>query len=133
VLLVCLERTHYHRVSWTCFFKNIVSCASFLRESLYASNSLKFSTDSTRMIRIEADSSIPYLGFHWDLSSSLKSVFSEAGLYNIIPNIPFYRNKCALFSIFCFLNRCVSLNIFHVMAVNKRPTFGVLFWGSISP
>jgi hypothetical protein len=42
------------------------------------------------MIRVEAGSSIPYLGFHWELSSSLKSMISEAGLYNIIPNIPFY-------------------------------------------
>jgi hypothetical protein len=41
------------------------------------------------MIRIEAGSLIPYLDFHWDLSSSLKSVISEAGLYTIIPNIPF--------------------------------------------
>jgi hypothetical protein len=48
---------------------------------------LKFSTASTRMICIEAGSSIPYLGFHWDLFSSLKSVISEAGLYNIIPNV----------------------------------------------
>jgi hypothetical protein len=61
------------------------------------------------MIRIEAGSSIPYLGFHWDLSSSLKSVISEAGLYNIIPDILLYCDKCALFSIFCFLNRLVSL------------------------
>jgi hypothetical protein len=53
---------------------------------------LKFaqiSTDSTQMIRVEAGSSIPYLGFHWNLSSSLKSVISEAGLYRTIPNIRF--------------------------------------------
>jgi hypothetical protein len=55
------------------------------------------------MIRIEAGSSIPYLDFHWDLSSSLKIVISEVGLYNIIPNIRSYPDKCVLFSIFCFL------------------------------
>jgi hypothetical protein len=41
------------------------------------------------MIRVEVDSSIPYLGFHWDLSLYLNSVISEAGFYNIIPNISF--------------------------------------------
>jgi hypothetical protein len=61
------------------------------------------------MIRVEAGRSIPYLGFHWDLSSSLKSVISEAGFYNIIPNIHFYRDKCTLFHYFAFLNRWVSL------------------------
>jgi hypothetical protein len=39
------------------------------------------------MIRIEAGSSIPYVGFLWDPSLPLKSVISEAGLSNIIPNI----------------------------------------------
>jgi hypothetical protein len=50
---------------------------------------LIFLTASTRMIRIEVGSLIPYLGSHSELSSSLKSVISEAGLYNIIPNISF--------------------------------------------
>jgi hypothetical protein len=62
---------------------------------------LKFSTASSRMIRIEAGSSIPYLGFNWDLSSSLKSVISEAGLYNIIPNISFTAISAPV-SLFCF-------------------------------
>jgi hypothetical protein len=53
------------------------------------------------MTRIEAGSSIPYLGFHWDLSSSLKSVSSEAGLYNIIPNISFTAISARYF-IFCY-------------------------------
>jgi hypothetical protein len=35
------------------------------------------------MIRIEAGSSIPYLGFHWDHSSSVKSVISKAELFKI--------------------------------------------------
>jgi hypothetical protein len=61
------------------------------------------------MIRIEAGSSIPYLGFLWDLSLSLKSMVSEAGFYNMIPNIPFYRDKCAVFQYFAFLNQWVSL------------------------
>jgi hypothetical protein len=54
------------------------------------------------MIRVEAGSLIPYLDSHSELSSSLKSVISEAGFYNIIPNIPFYRDKCALFQYFAF-------------------------------
>jgi hypothetical protein len=57
---------------------------------------------TTQMIRVEAGSSIPCLGFHWDLSSSLKSVISEAGFYNIIPNIHFYSDKWALFHYFAF-------------------------------
>jgi hypothetical protein len=57
----------------------------------------QFSTASSRMIRIEAGSLIPYLGFHWDLSSSLKSVISEAGLYIIIPNISFSATSARYF------------------------------------
>jgi hypothetical protein len=41
------------------------------------------------MICIEVGSSIPYLDLHSELSSSTKSLISEAGLYNIIPNISF--------------------------------------------
>jgi hypothetical protein len=84
------------------FFKNIRIMCLFPKREFICLKLPKLSTASTRMIRIEAGSSSPYLGFHWDLSSSLKSVISETGLYNIIPNIPFYRDKCALFSIFCF-------------------------------
>jgi hypothetical protein len=54
------------------------------------------------MIRIEAGSSIPYLGFLWDLSVSLKSLISEAGFYNIIPIIPFtaISERCFIFFLF---------------------------------
>jgi hypothetical protein len=75
---------------------------SFPKREFICLNSLKFSTDSTRMIRVEAGSLIPYLVRSWDHSSCAKSLISEAGLYNIIPNITFYRDKSALFSIFCF-------------------------------
>jgi hypothetical protein len=61
------------------------------------------------MIRVEPGSSNPYLDFHWDLSSSLESVSSEAGFYNIIPDISFYRDKCALFCYLAVLIRWVSL------------------------
>jgi hypothetical protein len=54
------------------------------------------------MIRIEAGSSIPYLGFYWDLSSSLKSAISEAGLYNIITNISFTAISARYFIILPF-------------------------------
>jgi hypothetical protein len=63
----------------------------------------KFSTASTRMIRIEVvRSSIPYLDWNWDHSSSLKSVISEAGLYNIIPNISFTAISARYFNILLF-------------------------------
>jgi hypothetical protein len=41
------------------------------------------------MIRSQAGSSIPYLGSQLELSSSLKSLISDVGLYNNLPNIPF--------------------------------------------
>jgi hypothetical protein len=63
----------------------------------------QLSTASTRTILIEAVSSIPYLVRNWDLSSSVKSKISEAGLYNIVPNFLFYHNKCALFRCFDIL------------------------------
>jgi hypothetical protein len=61
------------------------------------------------MIRVEAGSLITYLGFLWDLSLSRISVISEVGFYNIIPNIPSYHNKYAVFQYFAFLNQWVSL------------------------
>jgi hypothetical protein len=60
------------------------------------------------MIQIEAGSSIPYLGFHWDLSSSLKSMISEAGLCNIIPNISFTAISARCFIILPFQSMGVS-------------------------
>jgi hypothetical protein len=60
------------------------------------------------MILIEVGSSIPYLGFHSKLSSSLKSLISEPGCTR--------RNEIFLFTAklrdiqyFDFLNRWVSL------------------------
>jgi hypothetical protein len=90
------------------FFENIRIMCLFPKREFICLKLLKFSTASTRMIRIEAGSSIPYLGFHWDLSSSLKSVISEAGLYNIIPNIPFYCKSARCFNILLFQSMGVS-------------------------
>jgi hypothetical protein len=68
----------------------------------------KFSTASTRIIRIEAGSSTPYLGFHLDLPPSYKSVIIEAGLYRIIPNI-----RCVPISA-----RCFNILLFESMVVS---------------
>jgi hypothetical protein len=57
---------------------------------------------STQMIRIEAGSSIPYLGFLWDPSSLVESMISEAGLYNIIANIYFIPISARYFNILLF-------------------------------
>jgi hypothetical protein len=54
------------------------------------------------MIRDEAGSSIPYLVWSWDHSSSVKSNISEAGLYNITPNIPFVPISARYFNILLF-------------------------------
>jgi hypothetical protein len=59
------------------------SCVSFSKREFIYLKLIKFSTASTQTIRVEAGRSIPYLGFRWDLSSSVKSLISEAGLYNI--------------------------------------------------
>jgi hypothetical protein len=61
------------------------------------------------MIRVEVGSSSSYLGFHLELSSSLKSLISEAGLVQYYFKYSFYRDKCALFHYVPFLNRWVSL------------------------
>jgi hypothetical protein len=68
----------------------------------------QFSTASTRTIRVEAGSSIPYLGFHWDLSLPVKSLISEADLYNIITNIPFVPISARCFNILLFDSMGVS-------------------------
>jgi hypothetical protein len=60
------------------------------------------------MIRIEAGSSIPYLCFLRDPSLSLKSVISEAGLYNVIPNISFTAISARCFIILLFESMDVS-------------------------
>jgi hypothetical protein len=60
------------------------------------------------MILVEVVSSIPYLGFHWDLSSSLKSLMSEAGLYSIIPNIRVVPISVRSFNILLLESICVS-------------------------
>jgi hypothetical protein len=54
-------------------------------------------------------SSNPEVDLHSELSSSLKSMVSEAGLYRISLNIPFNRDKCELFHYFAILNRWVCL------------------------
>jgi hypothetical protein len=54
------------------------------------------------MIRVEAGSSIPYRCFHWDLPLPVKSLVSEAGLYNIIPNIPFVPISARCFNVLLF-------------------------------
>jgi hypothetical protein len=84
------------------FFLKIYDYSSLCKNEVIYLKLLKFSTDSTRMIRVKAGSSIPYLVRSWDHSLCTKSLISEVGLYNIVPNITFYRDKCALFSIFCF-------------------------------
>jgi hypothetical protein len=61
------------------------------------------------MVRIEVGSSIPYLGSYLEISSSLKRLISEAGIVQYLTKYPFYRDKCALFHYFPFLNRWVSL------------------------
>jgi hypothetical protein len=61
------------------------------------------------MILVEAGSSIPYLGFHWDLSSSLKSMIGEAVCTHRKEFFLFSLHKCAIFQYFAFLNRWVSL------------------------
>jgi hypothetical protein len=60
------------------------------------------------MIRIEAGSSIPYLVWSWDYSLSVKSNISEAGLYNIIPNISFTAISARCFIFFLFQPMGVS-------------------------
>jgi hypothetical protein len=60
------------------------------------------------MMRIEVGSLIPYLGFLWDPSLPLKSVISEAGWYNIIPNISFT----------AISGRCFNILLFELMDVS---------------
>jgi hypothetical protein len=62
----------------------------------------KFSTGSTQMIYNEVGNSIPYIGIRSELSSSHKRLISEAGLYNIGPNIHFYCKSARCFNIFLF-------------------------------
>jgi hypothetical protein len=63
------------------------------------------------MIRVEAGSLIPYLGFHWDLSSSAKSLFSEADLYNILPNISFNAISARCFIFFFLFDSIDSMGV----------------------
>jgi hypothetical protein len=63
------------------------------------------------MILVEAGSLIPYLGFQWDLSSSLKIVISEAGLYNIIPNISFTAISARCIIIFFLFDSIDSMGV----------------------
>jgi hypothetical protein len=60
------------------------------------------------MIRIEVGSLIPYLGFHSELSSSLKRLISEAG-FTQRKEYFFYTTISARGFIFYLLNRWVSL------------------------
>jgi hypothetical protein len=82
---------------------------SLLVSEFICLKSPKFSTASTEMIRIEVGSSIPYIGFHSELSSSLKSLISEPG-FTRRKVFLLYRDRCAIFQYFDFLNRWVSLN-----------------------
>jgi hypothetical protein len=61
------------------------------------------------MICIEVGSSIPYLDFHWDLSSSVERLINEAGFCQGKEFFLFSLQKCALFHFFPFLIRWVSL------------------------
>ena len=81
---------------------------SLLVSEFICLKSPKFSTASTEMIRIEVGSSIPYIGFHSELSSFLKSVISEPG-FTRRKVFLLYRDRCAIFQYFDFLNRWVSL------------------------
>jgi hypothetical protein len=61
------------------------------------------------MIWIEASSSIPYLVWNLDHSSSCIRPTNEPGVSNRRCFLFFYRDKCAIFQCFAFLNRWVSL------------------------
>jgi hypothetical protein len=91
------------------FFRKYLYHVSLLVSEFICLKSPKFSTASTEMIRIEVGSSIPYIGFHSELSSSLKSLISEPGCTHRKEIFLFSLQKCAIFQYFAFLNRWVSL------------------------
>jgi hypothetical protein len=112
VLLVCYERTHYHPVSWTCFFFEISYHVSLLVSEFICLKSPNFSTASTRMVCIEAGNSNPYLVFDFIQSILCVGSINEAGFSEWTEYFFFHCTSARCFIILPFLiklNRWVSL------------------------
>jgi hypothetical protein len=91
------------------FFENICIMCVFPKREFICLKFHQIFNWLNLMILIEVGSSIPYLGFHSELSSSLKRLISEAGWYNKLPKIPFTVISARYFNILLFwIDGCVS-------------------------